>query len=160
MIKAVFAVDHNCGIGYQNGLPWPSIKEDFKWFKTVTSGHVVVMGKTTWSSYDMPKPLPNRVNVVFSSSPVDGVETVSGDAIENVLRLQEKYSSQDIIVIGGANLISQVSPVLEQVHVTRVPGVFTCDTFIDLSTVVKHLKLETVTDFKTCVVEHYVKETK
>lgn len=161
MIKAVFAIDSNGGIGYNNRMPWPSNSADLKWFKTVTSGKVVVMGRKTWESSDMPKPLPNRLNVVFSSSdtPIPTALVASGDVKSCLCKLDE-MNDNDIIVIGGANLLEQAASVLEEVHVTRIPGSYECDTFVNLDKIIGHLTLDSITDLGTCVVEHYVKETK
>src|SRR4051812_37480961 len=53
-------------IGAGNKIPW-HLPEDFKWFKQMTSGHVVVMGRKTFES--LGKPLPNRKNLILSRSP-------------------------------------------------------------------------------------------
>ena len=161
MIKAVFAVDSNCGIGYQNRMPWPSNSDDMKWFKTVTKGQVVVMGRNTWESPDMPTPLPDRLNIVFSSTlgELPTALVASGD-VGTCLRKLDQMCDDDIIVIGGANLLEKSAHVLEQVHVTRIPGSYECDTFVDLEKIVGHLTLDSITNLGTCVVEHYVKETK
>ena len=53
-------------IGRGNTIPW-HLPEDFRWFKELTTGGIVVMGRKTFAS--LPKPLPNRTNVVFSRAP-------------------------------------------------------------------------------------------
>ncbi len=53
-------------IGAGNKIPW-HLPEDFKWFKKMTSGHVVIMGRKTFES--LGKPLPNRINIVLSRHP-------------------------------------------------------------------------------------------
>ena len=65
MISAIVAVDNNWGIGY-NGNLLEHIPEDLKHFKTITEGHIIIMGRKTWDSLPK-KPLPNRVNVIVSS---------------------------------------------------------------------------------------------
>jgi len=64
--KAIAAMSLNRVIGAGNKIPW-HLPEDFKWFKQLTSGHVVIMGRKTFES--LGKPLPNRVNVVLSRHP-------------------------------------------------------------------------------------------
>lgn len=54
-------------IGAGNTIPW-HLPEDFKWFKRMTSGNVVVMGRKTFES--LGKPLPNRLNVVLTRHPI------------------------------------------------------------------------------------------
>jgi dihydrofolate reductase len=63
---AVAAMSQNRVIGRGGTIPW-HLPEDFKWFKQLTTGGLVLMGRKTFAS--LPKPLPNRTNVVFTRSP-------------------------------------------------------------------------------------------
>jgi dihydrofolate reductase len=65
-MKAVVAMSENRVIGREGQIPW-HLPEDFKWFKELTTGHMVVMGRKTFAS--LPRPLPNRTNVVFTRGP-------------------------------------------------------------------------------------------
>lgn len=65
-MKAVAAMALNRVIGRGNEIPW-HLPEDFRWFKELTTGGIVLMGRKTFAS--LPKPLPNRTNVVFSRAP-------------------------------------------------------------------------------------------
>jgi dihydrofolate reductase len=62
-MKAVAAMSLNRVIGRDGAIPW-HLPEDFKWFKQLTSGHLVIMGRKTFDS--LPKPLPNRTNIVVT----------------------------------------------------------------------------------------------
>jgi dihydrofolate reductase len=64
--KAIAAMSLNRVIGAGNTIPW-HIPEDFKWFKKLTTGHVVIMGRKTFESIG--KPLPNRINIVLTRHP-------------------------------------------------------------------------------------------
>jgi len=64
--KAIAAMSLNRVIGAGNAIPW-HLPEDFKWFKRMTSGNVVIMGRKTFES--LGKPLPNRINIVLSRHP-------------------------------------------------------------------------------------------
>ena len=64
--KAIAAMSRNRVIGAGNKIPW-HLPEDFKWFKQLTTGHVVIMGRKTFES--LGKPLPNRINIVLSRHP-------------------------------------------------------------------------------------------
>ena len=66
MIAAIVAVDNNWGIGF-NGDLLEHIPEDLKYFKTITDGHAIIMGRKTWDSLPK-KPLPGRTNIVISST--------------------------------------------------------------------------------------------
>jgi dihydrofolate reductase len=65
--KAIAAMSLNRVIGAGNAIPW-HLPEDFKWFKRMTSGNVVIMGRKTFASLGN-KPLPNRINIVLSRHP-------------------------------------------------------------------------------------------
>ena len=64
--KAIAAMSENRVIGCGNKIPW-HLPEDFKWFKQMTTGHVVIMGRKTFES--LGKPLPNRINIVLTRHP-------------------------------------------------------------------------------------------
>ena len=64
--KAIAAMSENRVIGNGNKIPW-HLPEDFKWFKRLTSGHVVIMGRKTFESIG--KPLPGRINIVLTRHP-------------------------------------------------------------------------------------------
>lgn len=65
--KAIAAMSLNRVIGVGNRIPW-HLPEDFKWFKQMTSGNVVMMGRKTFEA--LGKPLPNRLNVVLTRHPI------------------------------------------------------------------------------------------
>ena len=64
--KAIAAMSVNRVIGAGNQIPW-HIPEDFKWFKQVTLGHLIVMGRKTFESIG--KPLPGRKNLILTRHP-------------------------------------------------------------------------------------------
>jgi dihydrofolate reductase len=156
MIVAIFAVDEESGIGKEGKLPWSMIKEDMKWFKENTQDQVVVMGKKSWDSPDMLKPLPKRHNVVFTNNFFDfNVEQIKGDVCESLKLLESQHPNKTIFVIGGANIIAQSVPVLDKILLTRVPGTYDCDTFIPLDDILPKFNLINVHQFETCKVEEY-----
>lgn len=122
-MKLILACDPNGGIGYQNKLPWTNIQGDLPRFKRLTEGHPVVMGRNTWDSLPK-KPLPNRINIVVTSRPFveDGVASIN-----RLINYPDLYW-----LIGGAKLIEQAWPYINEIHLTKVYDHYTCDTFIDL----------------------------
>ncbi len=64
--KAIAAMSLNRVIGAGNQIPW-HLPEDFKWFKKMTTGNVVIMGRKTFEAIG--KPLPNRISIVLSRHP-------------------------------------------------------------------------------------------
>lgn len=159
MITALFAVDAKGGMGFQGSMPWPLIKEDMQWFKSTTQNQIVVMGRKTWESPDMPSPLPGRRNVVFTNQFMDrdDIVQVNGDVCEGLKFLKDDLIDKEIYVIGGASLLQQSLPVLDKILVTKIPGEYQCDTFIDLDGFTKEFKLKCVHDLGTCKIEEYVR---
>jgi dihydrofolate reductase len=135
MIKSIFAVDYWGNLGYKGSLPWPHLKEDMKYFKEMTEGHVVVMGRKTWDDPKFPKPLPNRINYVITSKPLTGykdVKTLSGDLSKEIKKLESLYPSKTIWIIGGAKIIEETKSIVDEAHVTHIKGQYRADTKVDL----------------------------
>jgi dihydrofolate reductase len=130
MIRAILACDENYGIGKNGDLPWPHNPADLKWFKECTVGGVVAMGKRTWDSLPT-KPLPNRNNVVITSSEMDRqgpYHFLTFDQAPSHLKSMAKL--QDVWVIGGAQLVHGLYPIIEEFWLSRIQGTYDCDTFL------------------------------
>lgn len=161
MIAALFAVDDVGGMGFKGCLSWPHNREDMTWFKTMTQDQIVVMGRRTWDSPDMPKPLPGRFNVVFTNNffDRDDVEQVKGDVVEALKSLKNNNRRKKIFVIGGADLLRQSKPMLDRIYLTRIKGEYLHDTYINLEEFTQGMKLTNTANLGTCIVEEYVNET-
>ncbi len=112
--KAIAAMSLNRVIGAGNKIPW-HLPEDFKWFKQLTTGHVIVMGRKTFESIG--KPLPNRETIVLSRSHFSnpGVRTVA--SLEEVPALA---GGRDIFICGGAQIYRQALPLCSDLYLTLV----------------------------------------
>jgi dihydrofolate reductase len=157
MIISLFAVDEEGGMGNNGTIPWPFNKEDMTWFKSKTQGQVVIMGKKSWDSPDMIKPLPKRHNVVFTNNFFDDdrIDQIRGDVCEGIFHIQKKFDPLDVYVIGGANILIQAKPIIKKSFITRIPGKYNCDTKIDLGHYLKDCNLVSTFDLGTCIVEEY-----
>lgn len=137
MIKAILACDENGGIGLNGSMPWPHNKKDMQHFRDQTTGHVVVMGSSTWQSPGMPKPLIRRYNVVVTRNQDEHPGADEYICSDNLALSLEKLAQdkQGLItwIIGGANIIDQCWDIIDEVYLTRIPGNYNCDTSIDLS---------------------------
>jgi len=103
--KAIAAMSLNRVIGAGNAIPW-HLPEDFKWFKRMTSGNVVIMGRKTFASLGN-KPLPNRINIVLSRHPgklQTDLPEVFGEAWvgRGKTHFPEKPTQFELPKIGGA----------------------------------------------------------
>ena len=128
MINAIFAVDFNGGMGFNGSLPWPHNAEDLQHFKTLTTGHVVVMGRKTWDDPKMPKPLPNRTVYVATHRPVAYAMPFSGDIKEKLLAIEQAHADKTVFVIGGPELIEAAKPILDRIYLTHIKGSYKVDT--------------------------------
>ncbi len=130
-MKAILACEKNGGIGHRGSMPWPKQDKDLARFKELTLNTTIIMGRGTWESKGMPKPLPNRTNVVVSTQDLDlpeGVEQVKD--IENYM-LNDDYLKIDWC-IGGAMLVGGLWCDIDELHLTRLFAEYECDTSIDL----------------------------
>jgi dihydrofolate reductase len=118
--KAIAAMSLNRVIGAGNRIPW-HLPEDFKWFKKMTTGQVIVMGRKTFESIG--KPLPNRTTIVLTRSPepIPGVRTLSDlsqlDAADSAL------GGREIYICGGAQVYKQALPLCSDLYLTLVQRV-------------------------------------
>lgn len=117
-MNAIVAVDKNWGIGKNNDLLF-SIPADMKFFRTTTSGKVVVMGANTLRSFPNGNPLKNRTNIVLSTT-IKRDDCIIVDNLENLFLEIAKFPAGDVYVIGGAKLYKTLLPYCEKVYVTKI----------------------------------------
>lgn len=122
--KAIAAMSENRVIGQGNKIPW-HLPEDFKWFKQMTTGHVIVMGRKTFQSIG--KPLPNRETIILSRAGFQhpGVRTI---ASLDELALSATDTRQ-IFICGGAEIYRQTLPLCTDLYLTTVKRVVEGDAF-------------------------------
>ena len=126
MISAIVAVDNNWGIGF-NGDLLEHIPEDLKYFKALTTDHVVVMGRKTWDSLPV-KPLKDRINIVISNSMFPFQGTYEWDVIKHLsLCMSMNYakdyirsSDDEIFIIGGGTIYKELLPFCDRIYVTKI----------------------------------------
>jgi len=141
MIRAILACDDDWGIGKDGDLPWPHNPADLRWFKESTTGSVVAMGKATWDSLPK-KPLPNRNNVVITTSEKDKdgpYHFLTFNKAKSYLTSMNQI--QDVWVIGGAKLVEGLLPIIEEVWLSRIQGSYDCDTFLPATLIEETLSL-------------------
>lgn len=121
-MKLIAAVDNERNIGNKGGLLF-SLPDDMKFFRETTSGKVIVMGRKTLESFPGSKPLKNRVNIVLSRSghSVDGAEFVT--SVDELLRKLKEYNTDDVYVIGGAEIYALLLPYCDTALITQVDTV-------------------------------------
>ncbi len=122
-LKAIAAMSLNRVIGRGNQIPW-HLPEDFKWFKRMTTGQVVVMGRKTFESIG--KPLPSRTTLVLTHSPapIPGVET-----IQDLHQIDLVHEEREVFICGGAQLYTQALPFCSDLYLTLVKRIVDGDVF-------------------------------
>ena len=121
--KAIAAMSLNRVIGAGNKIPW-HLPEDFKWFKRLTRGHVLVMGRKTFESIG--KPLPNRETIVLSRGPFNhpGVRVV-----RDLDELAPMVAGREVFIAGGAQVYAQALPRCSDLYLTLVKREVAGDAF-------------------------------
>ena len=126
MIRSiVVAVARNGVIGRDNRLPW-KLPKDLAYFKRVTMGHPVVMGRRTWQSIG--KALPGRLNIVVTRNP-----SLEAPGATVVASLDEAWKAAgdaaEVSVIGGTSIFREALPIADRIHLTEVEADVEGDTF-------------------------------
>ncbi len=112
--KAIAAMSENRVIGNGPAIPW-HLPEDFKFFKATTTGHVIVMGRTTFESIG--RPLPNRETIVVSRSgfAFPGVRTVT-----SLDEIDVEADAREVFICGGAQIYELALPRCSDLFLTHV----------------------------------------
>ena len=112
--KAIAAMSLNRVIGAGNKIPW-HLPDDFKWFKRMTIGNVVVMGRKTFESIG--KPLPNRDTIVLSRSKFSHPEV---RVVRSLNELASHVAGREVFICGGAQIYEQALPHCSDLYLTLV----------------------------------------
>ena len=113
-------------IGRDNKIPW-HLPEDFKWFKQMTTGHILVMGRKTFESIG--KPLPNRITFVLSSAATDIPGTFILSNLAQLPDAAARWPERDVFICGGARVYQQTLPHCSDLYLTVVAREVEGDTF-------------------------------
>lgn len=121
-VALIWAMSRNRVIGRNNALPW-HLSEDLRYFKRVTFGKPVIMGRKTWESIG--RPLPGRTNIVVTRDEnfqAEGVKVVH--SLEQAIALAENIAFLDgvdeAIVMGGAEIYALALPSAQRLYLTQI----------------------------------------
>ncbi len=127
-ISLIAAVAENRVIGKQNDLVW-RLSTDFKRFKSITSGHYILMGRKTFESLD--KPLPNRTHLVVTRN--QEYKVPEGhyvfQSVEDAFIFANKLQVDVLYVIGGGEIYKQTLEFADELLLTEVHARPSGDTF-------------------------------
>jgi dihydrofolate reductase len=116
ILALIAAVARNSVIGVDNRLPW-RLPEDMRRFRTLTTGHSIIMGRKTWESIG--KPLPDRQNIVVTRQrnfQAPGANVVA--SLEAALAVA--FMPEPVFVIGGEALYREALPLASRLYLTEI----------------------------------------
>lgn len=132
-MNIILAADKKWAIGKDNNLLM-HLPGDLKYFKKITTGKTVVMGRKTLESLPGGKPLPGRRNIVITrneSIAVDGAEVVH--SVEEMMDLLKNVPENEIFIIGGEQIYKQMVPYTDTFYITKIYKDLPADRyFVDL----------------------------
>ena len=139
-ISLIVAAAQNGVIGKGNKMPW-HLPEDLQYFKRVTMGKPVIMGRKTYESIG--RPLPGRLNIVITRQldwlPADkaGKESlVVATSLESALATAKDYAvssgADEIMVIGGAQIYAACADRVDRVYLTEIAAQIEGDAYVSL----------------------------
>ena len=118
MLSLIVAKAKNDIIGKDNQLIW-HIPEDLKRFKTLTSGHTIIMGRKTFES--LGRVLPNRHHVILCNDAEMNIDNENVEVLEDISML-DKYinDEEENFVIGGATMYKLLMPYCNKMYITEI----------------------------------------
>ncbi|MEY4642178.1 MAG: hypothetical protein RLZZ227_2172 [Pseudomonadota bacterium] len=130
-ISLIVAMSQNRVIGRQNQMPW-HLPNELKYFKRMTLGKPMIMGRNTFAS--LGKPLPGRPNIIVTRNhdyDADGVSVVNSveDALDLAEQLTEHDANAEAMVIGGAQIFDVTLPLADRLYLTEIHAVIDGDVF-------------------------------
>lgn len=129
-LSIIVAIGEGNVIGKKNGLPW-YLPADLKHFKTLTTGHAIIMGRKTYES--LGKPLPNRVNIVLARElDFQPAGCVVAHSIDEALALPEVQNDSEAFIIGGGEIFRQTIDRVATLYVTEVHHRFDGDIYFPI----------------------------
>jgi len=128
-MNLIVAVDQNYGIGSGNELLY-YIPEDLKFFKFKTLNKVIVMGSKTFLSLPDSAPLKNRTNIILTQNEnLNAKGAIVANSIPALAEVLKSYNSDDIFVIGGASVYTELLPFVKTAYVTKIEATRPAESF-------------------------------
>lgn len=130
-VSLIVAMSQNRVIGRENQMPW-HLPDELQYFKRVTMGKPVLMGRNTFESIG--RPLPGRPNIVITRNheyEADGISVVTSieDALDLADQLTEHDANAEAMVIGGAQIFAEIFPRADLLYLTLVHAEVAGDVF-------------------------------
>lgn len=118
MLSIIAAISENNVIGKDNKLLW-HLPEDLKRFKTLTTGHTIIMGRKTFES--LGKVLPNRKHIILTRDMNYRVDNEAVEIIHDISEVQNYIEDkEENFIIGGAIIYSQLIDKAQKMYITMI----------------------------------------
>ena len=124
-ISLIAAIGNNRELGFHGELPWEKLPDDWKYFQETTTWHAVLMGRKTYESIG--HALKNRTNIVVSRQ--ENYHAPGCIVFPSIEEAVTKFESEELFIIGGAQIYSESIGIAQRMHLTHVKGNFPADTF-------------------------------
>ena len=127
MLSIIVAIANDNVIGKDNKLIW-HLPEDLKRFKSLTTGHTIIMGRKTFES--LGRVLPNRKHVILCNDMEMNIDNENVEVLEDISMLK-KYmeSEEENFVIGGATIYKLLMPYANKLYITKINESFEGDVY-------------------------------
>ena len=127
MLSIIVAIAENNVIGKDNKLIW-HLPEDLKRFKSLTTGHTIIMGRKTFES--LGRVLPNRKHVILCNDMEMNIDNENVEVLEDISMLKEYMDSEEEnFVIGGATIYKLLMPYAQKLYITKINESFDGDVY-------------------------------
>jgi dihydrofolate reductase len=117
-VSTIVGFGKNQEIGKNNDIPW-YIPADLKYFKKITTGHPIIMGRKCFDSIG--RALPNRMNIIVSRNPEFYVENcILTHSIDAALLVAEQSGAKEAFIIGGGQIYEKGLPLSSKLYITEI----------------------------------------
>jgi dihydrofolate reductase len=117
-ISTIVGTGNNNEIGKGNDIPW-YLPADLKYFKKITSGHPIIMGRKCFESIG--RPLPNRTNIIVSRNPEFYIDKcILVHSVAAALSVAEEMGAEEAFIIGGGEIYIQGLPLSSKIYLTNI----------------------------------------
>jgi dihydrofolate reductase len=118
IVSTIVAIGNNNEIGRANTIPW-YLPADLKYFKKITSGHPIIMGRKCFESIG--KPLPNRTNIIVSRNPEFYIDDcILVHSVSAGLVVAEERGAEEAFIIGGGEIYVRGLPLTQRLYLTQI----------------------------------------
>lgn len=128
-MNIIAAVDKNWAIG-RNGNLLVKIPLDQQFFREMTKGKVIVLGRKTLETFPNALPLTGRINIILTRNKSFSIKGgICVNSLEQALEELQKYIKEDIFIVGGESIYKQFLPYCDVAHITKIDYAYQADTY-------------------------------